>query len=239
MSHLTSILFVLAITLIILGSPSGADVNKTYYNGYSFDPELVPSGMIPYQGGWSHGSLFSAPNWLLAQLDQNLMSTVLDRGVTPTPTPVIGSDAYDIHISEGFAALEGGNYRAAYTAFQAATVLKPDSSDAWYGLGIALESQKRFLSALDAYTKAISYAQGASSNWASYAGKGRVLFYLNRFTEAKAALETAIEQYEKAGVSHPDEREEISRLLEELNQRNIVQNPVTMSAYIPPVVSGV
>lgn len=166
MSHLTSILFALAITLIILGSPSGADVNKTYYNGYSFDPELVPSGMIPYQGGWSHGSLFSAPNWLLAQIDQNLMSTVLDRGVTPTPTPVIGSDTYDTHISEGFAALEGGNYRAAYTAFQAATALKPDSSDAWYGLGIALESQKRFLSALDAYTKAISYAQGASSNWA-------------------------------------------------------------------------
>lgn len=239
MSHLTSILFALAITLIILGSPSGADVNKTYYNGYSFDPELVPSGMIPYQGGWSHGSLFSAPDWLLAQIDQNLMSTVLDRGVTPTPTPVIGFDAYDTHISEGFAALEGGNYRAAYAAFQAATVLKPDSSDAWYGLGIALESQKRFLSALDAYTKAISYAQGASSNWASYAGKGRVLFSLNRFAEAKTALETAIEQYEKAGVSHTDEREEISRLLEEINQKNTVQNPVMMSAYIPPVVSGV
>ncbi|HPP79081.1 tetratricopeptide repeat protein [Methanospirillum sp.] len=239
MSHLTSILFVLAITLIILGSPSGADVNKTYYNGYSFDPELVPSGMIPYEPGWSHGSLFSAPNWLLAQIDQNLTSTVLDRGVTPTPTPVIASDAYETYMSEGFAALEGGNYRAAYTAFQAATELKPDSSDAWYGLGIALESQKRFLSALDAYTKAISYAQGASSKWASYAGKGRVLYSLNRYAEAKSALETAIEQYEKAGVSHPDEREEISRLLEELNQRNIVQNPVPMSAYIPPVVSGV
>ncbi|HOJ97828.1 MAG TPA: tetratricopeptide repeat protein, partial [Methanospirillum sp.] len=196
MSHLTSILFVLAITLIILGSPSVADVNKTYYNGYSFDPELVPSGMIPYQGGWSHGLLFSAPNWLLAQIDQNLTSTVLDRGVTPTPTPVIASDAYETYMSEGFAALEGGDYRAAYTAFQAATELKPDSSDAWYGLGIALESQKRFLSALDAYTKAISYAKEASSNWASYAGKGRVLYALNRFTEAKTTLETALEQYD-------------------------------------------
>ncbi|HOJ97878.1 MAG TPA: hypothetical protein PK024_13685, partial [Methanospirillum sp.] len=67
----------------------------------------------------------------------------------------------------------------------------------------------------------------------------RVLYSLNRYAEAKSALETAIEQYEKAGVSHPAEREEISRLLEELNQRNIVQNPVPMSAYIPPVVSGV
>ncbi len=239
MSHLTSPVSILAIALIILGIPSGADVNKTYYNGYSFDPELVPSGMIPYEPGWSHGSLFSAPNWLLAQIDQNLMSTVLDRGVTPAPTPGISSGEFEKYITEGFAALEGGNYRAAFTAFQAATALKPDSSDAWYGLGIALESQKRFLSALDAYTKAISYAQGASSNWASYAGKGRVLFYLNRFAEAKTALETAIEQYEKAGVSHPDEREEISRLLEELNQRSIIQNPVPMSAYIPPVVSGV
>jgi tetratricopeptide (TPR) repeat protein len=239
MSHLTSILSILAIALIILGIPSGAEVNKTYYNGYSFDPELVPSGMIPYEPGWSHGSLFSAPNWLLVQIDQNLMSTVLDRGVTPTPTPVISSDEFENYIAEGFAALQGGNYRAAYTAFQAATTLKPDSSDAWYGLGIALESQKRYLSALDAYTKAISYAQGASTNWASYAGKGRVLFSLNRFAEAKTALETAIEQYEKAGVSHPDEREEISRLLEEINQRNVVQNPVPMSAYIPPVVSGV
>jgi len=239
MSHLTSILSILAIALIILGIPSGAEVNKTYYNGYSFDPELVPSGMIPYEPGWSHGSLFSAPNWLLVQIDQNLMSTVLDRGVTPTPTPVISSDEFENYIAEGFAALQGGNYRTAYTAFQAATTLKPDSSDAWYGLGIALESQKRYLSALDAYTKAISYAQGASTNWASYAGKGRVLFSLNRFAEAKTALETAIEQYEKAGVSHPDEREEISRLLEEINQRNVVQNPVPMSAYIPPVVSGV
>lgn len=238
MSHLISLLTILIIVLFILGSPSVADRNKTYYNGYAFDPELVPSGMIPYEPGWSHGALFSAPDWLLAQIDQNLTSTVLDRGVTPAPTPVDTPMDFEKYISDGFAALEGGDYRAAYTAFLAATGQKPESSDAWYGLGIALESQKRFLSALDAYTKAISFAQGAASDWASYAGKGRVLYALNRFTEAKAALETALEQYDKAGVSHPDERDEISRLLEEINQRNTVQSPIPVSPYIPPVVSG-
>ncbi len=238
MSHLASLLFILVIALIILESPSIADTNKTYYNGYAFDPNLVPSGMIPYEGGWQHGVLFSAPNWLLAQIDQNLMSTVLDRGITPTPTPSTSSGNFEKYITDGFNALQAGEYRTAYTAFLAATELMPESSDAWYGLGLSLESQKRFLSALDAYTKAISYAKEASSNWASYAGKGRVLYALNRFTEAKTTLETALEQYDKAGVSHPDEREEISRLLEEINQRETVQSLVPVSPYIPPTVSG-
>ena len=94
---------------------------------------FFPSGMTGGDDGWSHGSLFSAPNWLLAQIDQNLMSTVLDYGYTPIPTEVPKS--FEDHVAEGFAALDGGNYRAAYNAFKKAIELKPSSSDAWYGTG--------------------------------------------------------------------------------------------------------
>jgi len=235
MSPITLILLILVTTLCSFGIVCIADSEKTDNDEYSFNSGFIPSGMIPYDDGWSHGSLFSAPNWLLAQFDPNLMSTVLDYGVTPVPTET--PPDFEDYISEGYAALDGGNYRAAYTAFQKAIELNPTSSDAWYGLGISLESQKRYLSALDAYAKAISYAKGASSNWASYAGKGRVLYDLNRFSEAKIALETAITQYEKAGVSHPDEIEEINRLLDEINQKTGTQNSVISSAYIPPAYS--
>jgi len=208
-----------------------AESTPAQYAGSLFNPEAVPSGMIPYDDGWSHGSLFSAPNWLLAQIDQNIMSTVLDYGVTPVPTEA--PQNFQDYISAGFAALEGGNYREAYNAFKMATQLESTSSDAWYGLSIALESQKKYLSALEAYTKAISAAKGASSNWASYAGKGRVLYNLNRFTEAKSALETAISRYEEARVSHPDELEEIYRLLDEISGKTSPVEVNTPSAYIP------
>ena len=240
MSRLTSLLCILAIIAIIPGTATVADTaEKIFYNGYAFDPELVPSGMIPFEGGWSHGSLFSAPEWLLAQIDQDLMSTVLDRGVTPTPTPVIPSEDFENNLANGFAAFEGGNYHAAYKAFQDAIELKPESSDAWYGLGIVLETQKKYLSALDAYMKSISFAKETSSSWAFYAGKGRVLFNLNRFPEAKEALETAVARYENERISQPDKLEEIYRLLEEINQRNMVQSPVIFSAYISPIITGV
>jgi len=193
---------------------------------------FVPSSMTGGDDGWSHGSLFSAPNWLLAQIDQNLMSTVLDYGYTPIPTEVPRS--FEDHVAEGFAALDGGNYRAAYNAFKKAIELKPSSSDAWYGTGLSLESQKRYLSALDAYSNAISHAKGPGSSWASYAGKGRILYHLNRFNEAKVALETAIVQYGKAGVSHPDELEEMNRLLSLITGQSIQVNAVPPSAYLPP-----
>ncbi len=72
------ILFITALT------PSGAlfvsDTSSSDYPVYPFNPAY---GDSEYDDGWSHGSLLSAPNWLLAQIDQNLKSTVLDQGVTP------------------------------------------------------------------------------------------------------------------------------------------------------------
>lgn len=208
-----------------------------FSSGYPYADGVVPSGMIAGTDGWSHGSLFSAPNWLLAQIDPNLMSTVLDYGYTPVPTEV--PKGFEDYVAEGYAALEGGNYRAAYNAFKKAIELQPSSSDAWYGSGLALESQKRYLSALEAYTQAISYSKGAGSNWASYAGKGRVLYSLNRFSDAKTALETAIAQYEKAGVSHPDELEEIYRLLEEISGYTSPVPEAIPSADIPATAYSV
>ncbi|MDD1723808.1 MAG: tetratricopeptide repeat protein [Methanospirillum sp.] len=225
------IIFLLLATFTSFGMVCIADSENIYYSGVPFDPELVPSGMIPYEEGWSHGSLFSAPNWLLAQIDSSLTSSVLDYGATPAPTKP--PKDYEGYISEGYAALEGGNYRDAYTAFKKATELDLSSSDAWYGTGIALESQGRYLSSLEAYGKAISLSRSASDNWASFAGKGRSYYYLNRFEEARTALETAIRQYEKAGVSHPDELDEIYRLLEEINQKIENRNTAVYSPYIP------
>ena len=241
MSPHTVIPLILVITLLSIGSLCADKTNIVSCNGYYFDPEVVPSGMIPYEDGWSHGVLFSAPNWLLAQIDQNLTSSVLDYGPTPSPTatPSGTSGSAEDNIAAGFAALEGRNYRSAYAAFKQATIQDPKSADAWYGLGIALESQKRYLSALDAYSQAISLADSPSDNWASYAGKGRVLYNLNRFTEAKTALETAVSQYEKAGVSHPDEWAEINQLLDELKTKSQDQSQVIPSAYIPPQYSEV
>jgi len=229
---------VLVLSVLVL---SGCLVLTTaapvFHYGYPYADGIVPSGMITGSDGWSHGSLFSAPNWLLAQIDPDLMSTVLDYGYTPVPTEV--PKVFEDYVAEGYAALEGGNYRAAYNAFQKAIELQPSSSDAWYGTGLALESQKRYLSALDAYGQAISFAKGAGSNWASYAGKGRVLYSLNRFGEAKKALETAIAQYEKAGVSHPDELQEIYRLLKEISGYPEPVPDVIPSAYIPPTAHSV
>lgn len=231
MTNIKMILILLVVTLALIGRVCYADTEKTYYSGYGFDSDLVPSGMISYEEGWSHGSLFSAPNWLLAQMDQSLISTVLDYGITPVPTQKPKN--FEDYIAEGYSAIEGGNYREAYSAFSKATEIEPLSSDAWYGLGIALESQKRYLSALDAYVKAISYTKDAALNWASYAGKGRVLFALNRFNEAKIALETAITQYEKAGVSHPDKLEEINQILDVIKQKMGNQSLGIYSTYNP------
>ncbi len=217
--------------LILSGSTLFAAAAPVFYSGSPDADGFVPTGMITSDDGWSHGSLFSAPNWLLAQIDPNLMSTVLDFGYTPVPTEA--PKEFEDYIAEGYAALDGGNYRAAYNAFKKAIELQPSSSDAWYGTGLALESQKRYLSALDAYSQAISYAKGAVSNWASYAGKGRVLYSLNRFSEAKTALETAVAQYEKAGVSYPDELEEIYRLLDEISGNSSPALDAAPSAYIP------
>ncbi|NLV25890.1 MAG: tetratricopeptide repeat protein [Methanomicrobiales archaeon] len=182
--------------------------------------------------GYTQGSLFRTPTWLLSQIDQNIMSTVLDQG--PVPTPTEEPLTYDDYLAEGYAALEGGNFRTAYNAFKKAIELEGTSVDAWYGAGIALENQKRYLSAVDAYSNAISYAHNATSRWASYAGKGRILYHLNQYSDAETALISAITQYEMAGISYPDEIEEIYRLIDEISEKTGSSEVLSSSAYTSP-----
>ncbi|PWR73411.1 tetratricopeptide repeat protein [Methanospirillum stamsii] len=238
MSNAKILITLLISGLLLSGMTTLADIEGVPGFVNLFVTGSVTDMAIIDEEGYSQGSLFRTPSWLLAQIDSDIMSTVLDRGPIPTPTEVTPS--YEGYFKEGYAALEAGNYRTAYTAFKKAIDLQPTSADAWYGLALALESQKRYLSALEAYTDAITYAKGEKTNWASYAGKGRVLYALNRFSEAQIALETAITQYELAGVSHPDELEEISRLLNEITGNSgYSENTgiLTPSAYTPASIT--
>lgn len=226
----------LSMVLIAVFAPAGTipldGTDTVYYNGYWFYDDMVPYGMKPDENlGWSHGSLFSAPNWLLAErMDVSEMSSVLDTG----PAPVTEEKkTLEGILTEGYGYLEAGNYQGAYAAFKAAIEIDPTSASAWYGSGLALENQKRYLSALDAFAEAIRLGSSPAQNWGAYAGRGRVSYALNRFNDAVSALQTAISQYEQAGVNYPDELAEMQRLLEEAKQRASQVNEGVLSAYLP------
>jgi len=189
---------------------------------------FLPGGVFAADDGWSHGSLFSAPNWLLAQFDDesremSQMDYFGAKLVSPTPTPPAVMDL----VQEGWAYLEGGNYKDAQKSFEKAIELNGNHSDAWYGMGLALENQKRYLSAIDAYTKAASLSKNPASSWGPNAGKGRVHLALNQFTNAKEALLVAISQYEQAGADMPDERasmyRNLAQALEMLGEQDAAQ----------------
>lgn len=231
MPYLVFVLLFLGTITWALGGVCLADGEKGYEDTRFYYSHPVSFNVILDEDGYSQGSLFRTPAWIIAQIDPDIMSTVLDRGPVPTSTENLPS--YDEYIDEGYSALDGGDYRAAYTAFKKATELGPSSSDAWYGFGSSLEKQGRYLSALDAYSQAISFAKGAASGWRSYGGKGRTLFHLNRFKEAAFALETAIEQYDKAGESYPDELTTLKQLLEESYQKTGHNNNGDSDTYVP------
>ncbi len=167
---------------------------------------LVPAGVLAADDGWSHGSLFSAPNWLLEQFDDESseMSQIDYFGIKlqePTPKAPTAMD----HIKEGWAYLEGGNNKDALKSFEKALAINEASTEAWYGRGIALENQKRYLSAIDAYSKAVSFSRKPKDSWGPNAGKGRSCLALNQLENAKEAFTLAISQYEQSGEELPDE----------------------------------
>ncbi|HOJ96984.1 MAG TPA: tetratricopeptide repeat protein [Methanospirillum sp.] len=189
---------------------------------------LVPAGVLAADDGWSHGSLFSAPNWLLEQFDDesremSKMDYFGTKLVEPTPTQPTAMDL----VKEGWAYLEGGNYKDALKSFEKALAINGSSPEAWYGRGLALENQKRYLSAIDAYTKALSYSKKPASSWGANAGKGRSYLALNQFENAKEALTLAISQYEQSGENMPDERasmyRDLAQALEMLGENDAAQ----------------
>jgi tetratricopeptide (TPR) repeat protein len=54
----------------------------------------------------------------------------------------------------GLAQLHRGEWEAAATTFRALTTARPDDTDAWFDLGVALEAQGLWQSALEAFRKA-------------------------------------------------------------------------------------
>ena len=81
---------ILLIVGLTLTTTCIAETNKVYYSGHPFDPEIIPSGMIPYDdNGYTHGSLFSTPIWLLRYIDPDMMSTVLDQGEISGPLIIL------------------------------------------------------------------------------------------------------------------------------------------------------
>jgi tetratricopeptide (TPR) repeat protein len=175
-------------------------------------PAGVPAASSGSDDGWQHGSLFSAPNWLLEQFDDDSRDmSNLDYFGTKISEPTEKPPTYAEYITQGWGYLDGGNYRDAGTAFDNAITLNESSTDAWYGKGLALEKQKRYLSAIDAYKNAVIYSKKPVTSWGPNAGIGRTSLSLQRFEEAKDAFTLSISQYEQAGVSSPDEISSIYR----------------------------
>ncbi|MDD3574133.1 MAG: tetratricopeptide repeat protein [Methanospirillum sp.] len=167
---------------------------------------FIPAGVLASDDGWSHGSLFSAPNWLLEQFDDESkeLSQMDYFGIKlqePTPVPPTAMDL----VNEGWIFLEKGNNKDALKSFEKALAINSASTEAWYGRGLALENQKRYLSAIDAYSKAVSFSKKSASSWGPNAGKGRSCLALNQFENAKEAITLAISQYEQSGEDLPDE----------------------------------
>ena len=166
---------------------------------------LVPAGVLAADDGWSHGSLFSAPNWLLEQFDDESreMSQMDYFGIKlqePTPKPPTAMD----HIKEGWAYLEGGNNKDALKSFEKALAINEASTEAWYGRGIALENQKD-TSPLSIHIQGSLVLRKPKDSWGPNAGKGRSCLALNQLENAKEAFTLAISQYEQSGEELPDE----------------------------------
>lgn len=167
---------------------------------------LFPGGVLASDDGWQHGSLFSAPNWLLDRIDDDAkQSSQMDYYGYQLQQPTEKPPGYEDYLQEAWGYLEGGSYKDAQKSFDKAIELNGTSSEAWYGRGMALENQKRYLSAIDSYEKANSFSKTPALKWGTNAGKGRSYLALQQFENAKNALTTAISQYKDAKISSPDD----------------------------------
>ncbi|KAF5090780.1 tetratricopeptide repeat protein [Methanospirillum sp.] len=193
---------------------------------------ILPAGVLGLDtsdDGWSRGNLLAAPNWLLAQFDdESKEMSKLDYFGTDLQTPTPKPPTYEDYVKEGWSYLEGGSFKDALNSFEKAINLNGTAPEAWYGRGLALENQKRYLSAIDAYTKAVSYAKNPDSSWGPNAGKGRAYIAIQQYKNAKESLTLAISQYEQAGEELPDElasmNQDLAKALEMLGEIDAAQN---------------
>lgn len=191
---------------------------------------LVPAGVIAESDdGYYHGSLFTAPKWLVDNMNEESKEmSQLDYYGTALQEPTQKPPTYADYIKEGWGYLEGGNNKDAQKSFEKAIDLNGTSTDAWYGRGLALENQKRYLSAIDAYTKATSFSKKPATSWGPNAGMGRSYLALQQFENAKEALTAAASQYAESGDSQPDEiasiYRDLAQALEMLGETNAAQD---------------
>ncbi len=68
-------------------------------------------------------------------------------------------------LNRGWAEIEAGKISAATTSFRQALTITPSSSEAWYGLGLALHDQRDFAEAQICYKQALHYNPKLSEAW--------------------------------------------------------------------------
>lgn len=93
-------------------------------------------------------------------------------------------------LDEGVAHSEAGHYAKALVAFEQATQLDPNDTEAYIGKGITLYHLGCYVEALDAYNRAI---QLDASDSDAYNGKGLVLEKMQQYQEALLTYEKAVE----------------------------------------------
>jgi tetratricopeptide (TPR) repeat protein len=182
---------------------------------------FIPGMVSAEEGTWQHGSLFSAPQWLLDMYDDpDTMSDTMDYSGYQEQAHNTTTTTVNDYLKQGWGYLEGGNNKDALTAFESALEMNQNSGDAWYGKGLALENQKRYLSAIDAFSKAISNSMKTVDTWQAYAGRGRCYIAVQQYDNAKKSLNTALSLYENTGANDPEELASIKENLAKANSIN-------------------
>lgn len=147
--------------------------------------------------GYTQGSPLGAPDWLLERLDPEITPDFYKPSNTSTTEVIIPS--VSSYLTAGHNLLIAGSYADAKRDFESAIGLKPDSFEAWLGRGMALEGLQRYQTALDSYEKAISLSESEAGAWVAYAGKGRILIHMQKYSQAVEALQTAIDEFTLSG----------------------------------------
>lgn len=186
---------------------------------------------------YSQGTIFKTPKFLIDKMDEDYKDmSNLDYWGTKSQEPTKAPPTFQSYVNEGWAYLEGGSNRDAEKSFEKAIQMNSTSCEAWYGKGLALENQKRYLSAVDAFSQSLSFSKKAVDKWGSNAGLGRTYLSIQQYEKAKEACNLAISQYEQAGESSPDEiasiYQTLAKALEALGEVDAAQDALNKASDI-------
>ena len=107
-------------------------------------------------------------------------------GEVPAPVAPQANETTDDLIARGKALNAQSQHQATLALFQQATLLTPQSSEAWFQLGNAFYNLQRYQEALTAYDQVLTLEPNDSITWTN---KGIVLKKLHRDQEALAAFD--------------------------------------------------